>query len=193
MDKQKKVFQIKTNLLLNDYFKVEEAFLRVEKFDGTFSKEFRRLNFIREDACCALLYNKIKNAVLLVKQFRYPSFTKGEGFILEVPAGIIEKDEEPETTIIREVLEETGFQITNPSLIYRFFPSPGISSERCFLFFTEILDSDKRNNGGGLASENEDIQTKWIPRNQILSYLSNGEIKDAKTIIALQWFLISGF
>ena len=193
MNNKKKVVIKKENSLLDDYFKVDEAFLTFQKNDGTLSKEIRRLNFKREDSSCALLFNKETDSLLLVNQFRYPSFTKGEGFLSEVPAGIVEKKENPEETIIREIIEETGYKIENPTLLYCFFPSPGISSERCFLYYAEVINKDKKQLGGGLVSENEDIQTIWIPKNQVREVLKKGDIKDAKTIIALQWFLLSGF
>jgi ADP-ribose pyrophosphatase len=193
MNNKKKVVIKKEKSLLDDYFKVDEAFLVFQKNDGSMSKEIRRLNFKREDSSCALLYNKEKNSLLLVNQFRYPSFTKGEGYLSELPAGIIENNDNPEETIVRELVEETGYEIKIPTLLYCFFPSPGISSERCFLYYAEVIDKDKKQAGGGLASENEDIETMWISRNQVREVLNKGDIKDAKTIIALQWFLLSGF
>jgi nudix-type nucleoside diphosphatase (YffH/AdpP family) len=190
MNNKKQVIIKKENSLLDDYFKVDEAYLQFQKFDGTMSKEIRRLNFKRQDVSCALLYDRKSDSVLLINQFRYPSFTKGEDYLLEIPAGIIEINEDPVETVIREILEETGYEIQYPILIYRFFTSPGISSERCSLFYSEIIRNEKNHQGGGLSSENEDIQIIWLPKDQIIPSLKNGKILDAKTFIALQWFLL---
>jgi nudix-type nucleoside diphosphatase (YffH/AdpP family) len=193
MNNNKQVIIKKENSLLNDYFKVDEVYLQFQKFDGSMSKEIRRLNFKREDVSCVLLFDKLKKTILLIKQFRYPVFTKENGYVLEVPAGILEQGENPHDAMIRETIEETGYAVTNPNLIFTFFTSPGISSERCHLFYAEVEQNDKSFLGGGLSSENEDIQSIWIQYNEILPMLISGIVRDAKTLIALQWFLLSGF
>ena len=80
-------------LVLDDFFKVEEAYLSFEKFDGTMSPVVRRLNFERGDAVAALLHHTERDTAILVNQFRYPSYEKGPGWITEVVAGMIDKGE----------------------------------------------------------------------------------------------------
>ena len=180
----------KVNMVLDDFITVEEAYLTYPKFDGSMSPEVRRLNVNRGDSCCAVLYDKDSDCLLLINQFRYPSSTKGQAFLLELPAGMIEHNDSPRNTMIREVLEETGYEVKDPELIRSFFTTPGISSERCFLFYFPINRKIQKQKEGGLVSENEDIQIMWLPTKQIVSFLQNDSIQDAKTIIGLQWFLM---
>jgi len=177
--------------LLDDYFRVDEAKLSYEKFDGSMTSVIRRLNFNRPDTAACLLYHTKESSILLVKQFRYPAYTKQEGWLFEIPAGVVDKGEKPEDTVCREVFEETGFSIIKPNLICCFFPSPGISSERCFLFSARTEEDTNKSEIGGLPEEQEDIKKEWIHHNNLSSMLSNQEIVDAKTIVAIQWFLLT--
>ncbi|SRX54140.1 GDP-mannose pyrophosphatase NudK [Aequorivita sp. CIP111184] len=86
-------------------------------------------------------------------------------------------------------MEELGYKIEKPKLITVFYTSPGGSTERIFLFFSEVSKTDKIKKGGGNDHENEDIQLVKIPVSDLLSKIM--EIKDAKTILAMQWFLLN--
>ncbi|MCP5111641.1 MAG: NUDIX domain-containing protein, partial [bacterium] len=143
-------------LLLDDFFKIEEARLRFERFDGELSPEVRRLNLDRGDAVAALLVKPKAGNVILVNQFRYPAYTNGAGWITELVAGICEIGESPEETIRREILEEAGYHVGRLEMISQFFPSPGGSSERIFLYHAEVDESLPRETGGGEPSEGED-------------------------------------
>lgn len=194
MKKKDKQIEIKkSSLIFDDFIKIEEALIIYQKNNGKMSNVIRRLNIKREDACAILLLDKKVKKILLINQFRYPSYTMGMDFLSEIPAGLKEENETHHDAIIREVLEETGYEIINPKFLFWFFPSAGISSERCFLFFSEIDSSMKRNKGGGLSNENEEIENSWTSICQIKKLINSGKIKDAKTIIALQWFLLSRF
>ena len=191
MDSKPSVLINRKNRLIDDYFKVDEAYIQHRKFDGKLSNEIRRLNLNREDVCSAILYDKEKEMLLLVKQFRFPVSTKEDGFLLEIPAGVIEKDEEPEVAMKREIFEETGYKVDYFVYLFYYFTSPGITSERCFLYFAEINDKLKLGLGGGCIDEDEEIQIQWIRQNDIISYIESGKIVDAKTIVALYWFLLN--
>jgi len=190
---QKRLVEIKKSTpLLDDFIKVDEALVTYQRLNGAMSDEIRRLNIRREDACCVLLYDKTLDSLLLVNQFRFPSHTRGEDFLNEIPAGLKDPKETHQESIIRETLEETGYEIIDPVFLFWFFPSAGISSEKCYLFYSEVNESMKKHLGGGLESENEEIETLWLPRRDLSNWIQNGKVHDAKTIIALQWFLLSG-
>jgi nudix-type nucleoside diphosphatase (YffH/AdpP family) len=174
-------------LILDDFFKVEEVHLCFEKFDGSMSPVVRRLNFERGDAVAAVLHQKQRDLVVLVNQFRYPAYEKGPGWLTEIVAGMIDKGESPEDAIRREILEETGHVVDTLLHIAEFYVSPGGSSERIFLYYAEISGLDRAEKGGGLASENEDIQLVELSTGEAFARLDRGEIQDAKTIIALMW------
>jgi nudix-type nucleoside diphosphatase (YffH/AdpP family) len=173
--------------LLDDFFKVEEAHLRFERFDGTMSEVVRRLNFERGDAAAALLVNAERNTVYLIQQFMYPTLEKAGGWLDTVVAGMIDAGETPEQAIRREITEEAGFTVDKVEPIASFFLSPGGSSERMFLFCALVSDAAHTAAGGGLAAENEDIKLSEWPLDEFLARVSSGALQDAKTIIAGYW------
>lgn len=185
----KKVEILKKKRVFDDFFKVDEALLTYEKFDGRMSDTVRRLNFERGDAAAALVFNRQSQKVILVEQFRYPTHESdaNNGWITEVVAGIVEKGEDPKETIKREIHEETGYRVKEAELVYKFYLSPGGSSERIFLYYAEVTDNDRVSQGGGVACEHEDLQLKEFTIDQLFTHLDAGGFVDAKTIIALMW------
>lgn len=185
-----KVIIEKEQLVLDDYFKVGEVYLKHEKFDGSMSDSMRRLNFERGDSVAIFLWNVDKKRVILTKQFRYPVYTKGEsGWIVEVIAGSLKPDEDPADAMRREIMEETGYQSGEMQHLQTFFVSPGGTSERIHLYYATVQDTDKVEKGGGLASEHEDIQLVEWSLEELQDALATGKIQDAKTLIAALWFV----
>jgi nudix-type nucleoside diphosphatase (YffH/AdpP family) len=174
-------------IVFNDFFQIEEAYLRREQFDGTMSETVRRLSFERGDGVAALVANTDAQTVLLVEQFRYPTLKNGDGWVIEVIAGMLEPDEAPEACIRREILEETGYRAGRLRHISTFYTSPGGTSERIFLYYGEVTDAEKVAEGGGAASEDEDIRVLEMPLAEAWDALTAGRFQDAKTLIALMW------
>jgi nudix-type nucleoside diphosphatase (YffH/AdpP family) len=173
--------------IFDDFFRIEEARLRFERHDGTMSDAVRRLNFERGDSAAALLVDPRRNCVYLTEQFKYPTLAKTGGWIIEVVAGTMEAGESAEATIRREIMEEVGFEVETLEPIADFFVSPGSSDERIFLFYAAVSDAARKSQGGGLASENEDIKVIEWPLDDFLSRVKFGRLQDAKTIIAGYW------
>jgi nudix-type nucleoside diphosphatase (YffH/AdpP family) len=182
-----KVFIEEKKRIFDKFFKIDEVKLRYEKFDGIMTPPIVRLCFERGDSVGALLLNTDTNKIILVNQFKYPCYDKGPGWITEVVAGMVGPKESPEVALRREVMEETGYRITNSQHISTFYVSPGGSSERIILFFAEITNSDRTASGGGLPSEGEDVRLVELTIPEAWAALSSGEIADAKTLIALMW------
>jgi ADP-ribose pyrophosphatase len=174
-------------IVFDDFFQIEEAHLRHEQFDGTMSETVRRLSFERGDGVAALVVNVEAQTVLLVEQFRYPTLKRGDGWIVEVIAGMLEPDEAPEACIRREILEETGYRVRALRHLSTFYTSPGGTSERIFLFYGEVTDAEKVAQGGGAAHEGEDIRVLAMPFGEVWDALDAGRFQDAKTLIALMW------
>lgn len=161
-------------------FKVDKAILQHEKFDGTMSKEIARLNFNRGDVVAILLYNRSSKSIILVRQFRYPTYVNnGPGWLLECVAGI--KDDGEIAVARKEALEETGYKVDELEYITQFYPSPGGCSEKVYLYLAYVEAKDKINMGVG----NEDISVMEVPFSEAFEMVRNGEICDAKTIIGL--------
>jgi ADP-ribose pyrophosphatase len=120
--------------------------------------------------------------IVLVRQFRKPV----EEALLEIPAGKLEKEENPETCAMRELEEETGFRAGKLEKIFKFFPSPGFSDECIHLFKAAELQKGKMN-----PEHDELIETVILTPSEIVKLIEEGKIKDGKTIIAAFYLLSS--
>jgi len=187
----KRVEIIEKKRVFKDFFKIDAFTLKYERFSGKMSEPTRRLCFERGDAAAVLIWNKESKKIILTDQFRACSYEKGPGWILEIPAGIVETGEEPEETIRREIIEETGYQSNELTYINTFYVSPGGTSERIILYYAEVENKDKIEIGGGVAEEHEDIRVLEFSLPEVWSALDSGQIVDAKTLIALLWFRIN--
>lgn len=184
----KKVEVQQKKRVFDDFFKIDEALVRFEQFNGQMSPPVRRLNFERGDAAAVLVFNKEAQKIILINQFRYPTYEKNGGWLMEIVAGMLDKNETPGECIRREVMEEIGYQVERLVPISTFFTTPGGSSERIFLYYAEVIDSDRVSRGGGAEKEHEDIQIVDLSLPDLWKALDSGEIMDAKTLIALLWF-----
>jgi GDP-mannose pyrophosphatase NudK len=145
------------------------------------------------NAVAALLYNREKRTVLLTRQFRLPAYLNdGDGMLWEACAGMVEKGEEPEATMKREIREEMGYEITALQKIYEVYSSPGSLKELLILFVGEYNPDQKVSEGGGLKEEGEDIEVVEMPLQEALKKANSGEIKDAKTVLLIQWLHQNG-
>jgi len=180
----------KNRIFAKAIFKIDEVRLRHSLYNGQLSPELTRLCLDRGDAVAVLVYDKATNMLLLAEQFRYPTYEKGPGWLVELPAGIIDSGETPEAAATRELKEECGYeiQISDLTFISKFYLSPGGASERIFLYYAAVNGQTKYSVGGGLVSEGEDIKKILVKVDDIMRQLDSGEINDAKTIVALYWY-----
>lgn len=170
-----------------DFFKILRACVQYEKFDGTMSEEVERLVFERGNSVGVVLYDARQDTVLLTKQFRYPAYIhNGPGWLIEIVAGVQDKGRDAIAVAHSELIEELGYKIDHLQLLCRFYLSPGGSSEQMYLYLGYLQHAKRVSRGGGAASEHEDIQLFEIPLSRALTMIQDGEIRDAKTIIALQ-------
>jgi len=117
-----------------------------------------------------------KNEVLLVRQYRYPV---GKA-LLEVPAGKIEKGEEPALCAERELVEETGYEAEEIKHLFTFYSTPGFSDEKMYVYIARGLVYS-----GQKPDEDEFIQIVPVDLEKALSLIDEGEICDAKSIVGL--------
>ena len=156
--------------------------------DGTW-KRLSRESYDRGNGTSILLYNKEKGTIILTKQFRMPAYANNinDGMSIEVCAGALDKDEAPEVCIIREVEEEVGYKIEKATKVLEAYTSPGAVTEKMFMFIAEYDETMKVNDGGGVDSENEEIDVLEVPFSKAIKMMHDFEIKDAKTIMLLQY------
>lgn len=174
--------------ILNDFFKVEEAYIQYELYNGEMSEATRRLNLERGNSAAVLVFNLDTQKIIVVEQFRYPTYQNGHGWLTEIIAGMIDPGETPDESIRRELQEEAGLNISTLEPICSFYPSPGGCSEMIYLYYAEVSgENAKYNKTGGLAQHGEDLISMEISLEEALNKIRNGEIIDAKTIAGIFW------
>jgi nudix-type nucleoside diphosphatase (YffH/AdpP family) len=160
--------------------------------DGSWDTQQREA-YDRGNGAAALLYDPVRQKVLLTRQFRLPTYINGneDGFLTEVCAGLLDGDA-PEACMIREILEETGYAVPSVEKVVEVYTSPGAVTEKLYLYQAEYNPEMKRESGGGVAAESEDIQILEWSYAEVLEALEKGVIRDAKTLILLQHAVVFG-
>jgi len=187
-----KIKNITTKILSDNWYTLNKINFDYQLQSGRWVHQSRE-SYDRGNGAAILLYNTIKNSVILIKQLRMPTYFNGNdtGMIIEVCAGLLDGDD-PETCIIKETEEETGYRIQNVKKVFESYMSPGAVTELIHFFIGEYDESLKVSYGGGLESEHEDIEIIEFDFKQALKMIHTGEIKDAKTIMLLQYAKLSG-
>jgi len=181
---------LKEELIFDNFFKIKKAKIRHELFDSN-TIEVDRLCFERGDSVAILIFEKDTNSLLFTNQFRYPTIKEKNGWILELTAGSIESGEDALERVRKEVEEEIGYKVDEVEFINSFFVSPGGTSERIMLYYSEVNSTNKVFKGGGVKYDNEDIQLVKLNIDEVINRLKKNQFRDAKTIVGIQWFLLN--
>lgn len=140
----------------------------------------------RSAAAAVLPYDPERRVALLVRQFRAPLLhAAGRPDLTEAIAGVLD-GEDPQACARREALEEAGLRLGNLEGVGAVWPSPGLSTETIHLFLAEYAPADRVAEGGGLASENEDITVLEVPLANLPAGLDGGAPMDLKTLALVQ-------
>ncbi len=176
---------LKVEVLSDDWAVLKKTTLDYLRRDGTWSKQVRQ-TFDRGDGAAVLPFDAERGTVLLVRQFRYPAYVHGHREpLIEVCAGVLDADD-PETCARKEAEEELGYRLGALTKVFDCFMSPGAVTERLSLFIAPYSPDDRFSEGGGHASEGEDIEVLEMTLDQALAMVAAGEIIDAKTVMLLQ-------
>lgn len=184
-----KKIKIKSTEILSDYFfPLKKVNYEVEKEDGT-KEEISREVYNSSNGVTALLYNTEKSTVILTRQFRLPSYLNKNttGMLLETCAGLLEENEEPADAMTREIEEETGYKVDSVTKIFEMYMTPGSVTEMLYFFVAEYTSQNRIGKGGGLEEEHEDIEVIELSFEDAYIKIKSGEIKDAKTVLLLQY------
>jgi ADP-ribose pyrophosphatase len=182
---------LKEEKILDEFFQVYKAEVKHDTY-GADDNEITatRVALDRGDSVAVLIYEKDTDSFLFTEQYRYPSSRRNCPFILELVAGAVDAGEDPEESGRREVNEEIGYKIGDLELIHEYFPSPGMSAEKVYLYYGEVSSKDQVNDGGGSIKEKEDIKLIKLSRKLTFQKLESTFFNNSITIIGLQWFLL---
>ncbi len=119
--------------------------------------------------------------VVLVKQFRYAYREE----LYEIPAGKLERGEDPMLAAKRELEEETGLVADRLVHLFTMYPTPGYCNEKIYIYRADGVSAGKKH-----LDEGEFLDVAEIPLEEAYAMIGDGRIRDAKTVIALQQYRI---
>jgi nudix-type nucleoside diphosphatase (YffH/AdpP family) len=182
----KRVRVVEERTLSDNWYVLKTTTFDFLRADGTWQRQHRE-TYDRGNGAALLLYDRVRETVVLTRQFRFPAYVNGhDGMLIEAPAGLLDRAT-PEVRIRAEAEEETGYRIGTVRKIFEAFMSPGSVTEKLYFFVAEYDAAAKSGHGGGIASEGEDIEVLELPFAAALRMIESGEITDGKTIMLLQY------
>lgn len=138
---------------------------------------------VRHCAAVCILATTPDDKVVLVRQYRYPTAK----VLLEVPAGKIDHDgDTPESCALRELSEETPYTTKSVELLQEFYTAPGFCDELMYLYRARDIVADSE----AQPDDDEFVETVMMSRDEVKQALKDRSIEDAKTLVALQAWLL---
>jgi len=172
------------------YYRMDRWRVRHTLHAGGWSEDQVREVLERGHAAAVLPYDPARDEVVLIEQFRVAAIPKvASPWMIEIPAGIIDDGEEPETTVRREAQEEAGLDLARLTYITRFLPSAGVMTEEIHVYVAQV---DAAAAGGlhGVDGEGEDIRVLTVPADEAIAMAQDGRILSASAIVALLWLAL---
>jgi ADP-ribose pyrophosphatase len=154
----------------------EGKILGLSVYDGMIEGRKVKREMIEHRGAAAMLAFDEDNKVILVKQHRFP-----HGYVLEIPAGTLEKGEEPLKCAFRELEEETGYRAKKMSSLITYYPSIGYNTEVIHCFLASGLKKISDLN----LDDDEILSVEKIDLKKLLGMIKTGKIQDSKTICAV--------
>ena len=187
-----KIKNIVKHLLSDNWYTLNKYSFDYLNDNGQWQNQEREA-YDRGNGATILLYNSHKRSIILTRQFRMPTYVNGNksGLLIETCAGLLDGDN-PEDCIRRETQEETGYQLGKVTKIFESYMSPGSVTEIVHFFVAEYSPSMKISAGGGLDHEQENIEVLEMSFDEAYHLIESGDIKDAKTIMLLQYAKLHG-
>ncbi|MCL6247051.1 MULTISPECIES: NUDIX domain-containing protein [Acinetobacter] len=174
--------------LYKGFIQVEKVLLRHRLFhQDSMIPTIQRELIHRPEAAGVLIYSHQQQKFALIEQFRIGAIDdETSPWQLEIIAGVLDGDESAESCIRRESLEESGCELDALQHLFSFYPSAGACAE---LFHLYSAEAELPEHGGvfGMPDEGENIQLHILDYADIPELLTNGRLKNAPVIMALQW------
>ncbi|KAB8138395.1 NUDIX hydrolase [Gracilibacillus oryzae] len=140
---------------------------------------------VKHPGAVAIIAVTENNKIIFVKQYRKAL----EKTLVEIPAGKLEKGEEPEVTALRELEEETGYTTDELNYVTSFYTSPGFADEIIYLYETNKL---KKLEEKKELDEDEFVELMELSISEAEQLIKNQEIHDVKTAFAVQFLKSKG-
>lgn len=172
-----------------NFFAVEERDLRFRRFDGSLSDRVNRAAFVMGDAVTVLPYDRVRDRVLLVEQFRAGPFVRGDAecWSLEAIAGRIDPGETPEDAARREAEEEAGLHLGALEYVAGYYPSPGAVTEYLYSYLALADLPDGAAGVYGVEGEAEDIRGHLVGFDRLMELVASGEVNNAPLVLTVLW------
>ena len=185
-----KIRNLKVEILSDNWYVLRKATFEYQQKDGSWQTQSREA-YDRGNGATILLYNNQSKTVILTRQFRMPTYLNGNetGMMIEACAGLLDADN-AEDCIRKETEEETGYRITDVEKVFEVYMSPGSVTEILYFFVATYNKNQQITEGGGLEGE-EDIHVLELDFKDAINKIKTGEIRDAKTIMLLQYAQIN--
>ncbi len=185
---------IKCQRIFQGYFAIDKYKLRFRLYNGGWSNIIDREIFERGQSVTLLPYDPVLDQVVLIEQFRPGALkainNKQSPWLIEIVAGVVEDDEDIAAVATREAKEEANLTIKDLYLIGDYWASPGGSSEKVTAY-CGYIDANNVDGIYGLAEENENIKVNAVSVAECVNLIQSDQIKNAHTIISLQWLLLN--
>lgn len=171
--------------LYRGFFKLDRYTVEHDCFAGG-TLTTQREHVDRGDSVAVLPYDRERDEVLLIEQFRIgPAVHGDQPWLIEIVAGMLDEGERPEACARRECIEEGGYEPFRLTKLSEYYSTPGGSSERVILYLGEVKRDQPVSAGGGLDHEHEDIRVFWLPRAEAMQWLAAGRIDSSAPMLAL--------
>jgi ADP-ribose pyrophosphatase len=173
-------------------FPLDVVRFRHRRFDGATSGVKTWEVWRRGRAAAVLPYDPAADVVVLIEQFRLPALMAGlEPVLVELPAGLCDDGETPETTARREMMEEMGLGVGTLRRIGGVLLTPGGADEVCELYAGHVrapeADADGVAGHAGMEDEHEDIRVRVWPAERAIAAALSGQLTNSVTMIGLLW------
>ena len=149
--------------------------VQLDDYSVTIEGRKVRREIIDHPGAAAILAFDEKGRVILVRQHRFP-----HGYILEIPAGTLEKGESPKCCALREIQEETGYKAKGMTRLITYYPSVGYNTEAIHCFVASGLTPVKMK-----LDTDEFITVKKMDLSRLIKMIKSDKIIDSKTICAV--------
>lgn len=178
--------------LFQGYFRIDRFHLRQTNPATAETPSFTREVLERGARVVGiLLFEPQHDRIVMVEQFRTAALARNDDpMMLELVAGLVEPQETLEAAARREALEEAGCEVAEVQKLFAYYTTPGCSNEYLTLYVGRIHAAPEDGSVFGVQAENETTRARVMDAATAISYLYSGKLRDASSIIAMQWFAL---